>query len=447
MRYEEFKNLVVQAAEKAGLTDYELYYSASESTEIETFRQEVDKFSSSAEGGVCFRALVNGQMGYASTEDLSAEEAEAIVARAQENAAVLESAEKQFLGEGGGQYETFEKKEYPLPETDALIKAALHGQELAYAVDPRVTDGTSTVVMRMKQSVAIFNSRGLDLSAENQASLCYIAAVVKDGEEMNDEYKIKAGPIDEWKQEELAEKAVKAALAKMGAKAAPTGSYPVVFAPDAMSALLMTFSPAFSAEAAQKGLSRLAGKEGTKIAAECVTLVDDPFHKDSLMPMPFDAEGMPTRRKNVIENGTLTTLLHNLKTAKVAGVPTTGNASKRGYAGSVQISPFSFVLAPGEMTEEELLAKAGNGVYIDTLNGTHAGADPISGDFSLQSLGFMIEDGKKTRPVKDFTVAGNFFDLLRHVEAVADNAEMESFGATNFGSPSVLVSGLSIAGE
>ena len=76
MRYEEFKNLVVQAAEKAGLTDYELYYSASESTEIETFRQEVDKFSSSAEGGVCFRALVNGQMGYASTEDLSEEEAE-----------------------------------------------------------------------------------------------------------------------------------------------------------------------------------------------------------------------------------------------------------------------------------------------------------------------------------------------------------------------------------
>ena len=447
MRYEEFKNLVMQAAEKAGLTDYELYYSASESAEIETFRQEVDKFSSSAEGGVCFRALVNGQMGYASTEDLSEEEAEAVVARAQENAAVLESAEEQFLGEAGGKYEAYEKKEYPLPETDELIKAALHGQELAYAADPRVVDGTSTVVMRMKQSVAIFNSRGLDLAAENQASLCYIAAVVKDGEEMNDEYKIKAGPIGEWKQEELAEKAVKAALAKLGGKVAPTGAYPVVFAPDAMSALLMTFSPAFSAEAAQKGLSPLAGKEGTKIASDCVTLVDDPFHKDSLMPMPFDAEGTPTRKKNVIENGTLTTLLHNLKTAKVAGVPSTGNASKRGYAGSVQISPFSFVLAPGEMTEEELLAKAGNGVYIDTLNGTHAGADPISGDFSLQTLGFMIEDGKKTRPVKDFTVAGNFFDLLQHVEAAADNAEMESFGMTNFGSPSVLVSGLSIAGE
>jgi len=447
MRYEDFKKLVIEAARAENLTDYELYYSSSESTSVSAFQREINKFSSSRDGGVCFRALINGQMGYASTEDLSEEEAKNIVLRAKENAAVLESAEEQFLGEAGGEYQSVEKKAYPLPETDAMIRAALKGQELAYAADPRVVDGTSTSVVKMTESVAIYNSRGLDLFHENSAALTYTMAVVKDGEEMNNSFEFKAGAPEDWKQEELARKAVVKAIAKLGAQVAPTGNVPVVFSPDAMASFLGTFSSAFSAEAAQKGLSPLAGKEGEKIASDCVTLVDDPFHPDALVIMPFDAEGMPTRTKNVIDKGTLTTLLHNLKTAKVAGVKTTGNASKQGYQGSVNVSPFSFVLAPGENSVEELLAKAGNGIYIHEVQGTHAGADPISGDFSLQSEGVMIEDGKKTYAVKDFTVAGNFYEMLKQVEAVGSDFKMDSFGSTSFGSPSVLVNGLSVAGK
>ena len=101
MKYEEFKKIVIETAEKKGLTDYELYYDSSESVSVDTFRDQINKFSSSTEGGVCFRTLLNGQMGYASTEDLSPEEAEAIVLRAVENAGVLESAEESFLGESG----------------------------------------------------------------------------------------------------------------------------------------------------------------------------------------------------------------------------------------------------------------------------------------------------------------------------------------------------------
>lgn len=447
MHYEDFKKIVIQAAEEAGLKDYELYYTASESTRIGTFQREVNEFSSSTEGGVCFRTLVNGQMGYASTEDLSPEEARAIVKRAQENATVLEVAEEQFLGEAGGRYESITKKEYPLPETEEMIAAALKGQELAYAADPKVVDGTSTKVMRLRHVVALYNSRGLDLSQASSAAVTVASVLVRDGEEMENTFEFKAGAVSEWKQEELVAKAVKDAIAKLGAQVAPTGNVPVIFSPGAMADFLATFSSAFSAEAAQKGLSPLAGKEGEKIGADCVTLVDDPFHPDSLMPMPFDAEGMPTRKKNVIDKGVLTTLLYNLKTAKVAGVETTGNASKNGYQGAVNISPYSFVLAPGELSEEELLARAGDGVYIDDVMGTHAGASPISGDFSLQSAGFMIEGGKKTYAVKAFTVAGNFYEMLKQIEAVGSNFKMNSFGTTSFGSPSVLVNGLSIAGK
>ena len=82
------------------------------------------------------------------------------------------------------------------------------------------------------------------------------------------------------------------------------------------------------------------------------------------------------------------------------------------------------------------------------MSGLHAGADPVSGDFSLQSAGFLIENGVKTKTVKSFTVAGNFYDLLKNIQAVASNVELPSaMGTTNFGAPSVLVQGLTVAGK
>ena len=100
------------------------------------------------------------------------------------------------------------------------------------------------------------------------------------------------------------------------------------------------------------------------------------------------------------------------------------------------------------MTEDELLAKAGNGVYITDLSGLHAGADSISGDFSLQSAGYMIENGVKTRYVKSFTVAGNFYDLLKNIVALANNSHLpNAMGMTTFGAPTTWVDGLSVAGK
>ena len=184
------------------------------------------------------------------------------------------------------------------------------------------------------------------------------------------------------------------------------------------------------------------------MASPVVTLVDDPFHKDNPSPINFDAEGSPTCCKNVIEAGELKTLLYNLKTAAVAGKETTGNASKAGYDAAVAVRPFTMYIAPGEKSEEEMLAGIEKGVYINSLGGLHAGANPITGDFSLQSAGFMIEGGKKTTPVKSFTVAGNFYDLLKKITAVASNCCLPSaMGMTAFGSPSVLVEDLSIAGK
>ena len=448
MTFQEFKNLVIAACQEAGIAEYELYYQAGSSVSVDTFQHAVNEFSSSTSGGVCFRCIVDGKMGYASTEALNAEQAKALVLKAADSAAVLEAEEQVFLGEGGQEYEPLNIEPYELPSTEALISKILEVQEKLYAADPAVIDGCQTEGLLEQSEIAICNSKGLDLSYRNQTSGLIVVGVVSDGKEMANDFQAKLGNLAQIDADALVKKAVEGAKVKLGGEPAPTGQYPVVFSPDAMSSLLQVYSSVFSSEAAQKGLSRLGDAEGQVIAAPIVTLVDDPFHPENPEPINFDAEGSPTHRKNIIEKGVLNTLLYNLKTAAVAGKKTTGNAAKAGYDAAVGLRPFTMYLENGDLSEEELLDKAGNGVMITSLGGLHAGADPISGDFSLQSAGFMICDGKKAEYVKSFTVAGNFYDLLKNIVGIADNCQLPMpFGMTTFGAPSVLVEGLSVAGK
>ncbi|MBP3412543.1 MAG: TldD/PmbA family protein [Oscillospiraceae bacterium] len=448
MTYQEFKAEIIRAAEAMGICDYEIYYQTEESTSVSAFHHELNQFTSSVEGGLCFRCIVNGKMGYASTEAMSSEQAQRLVRTAYDNALALEADDPVCLVSGGQSYEVIDRQPYALPETDALIRKVLETQEQLYAADPTVVDGCSAQGISARMELGIYNSKGLDLSYSNNMAGVIVGAVVSNGQEMENDYQLKLGALETLDTQALTQKAAKTAIAKLGGEVAPTAVCPVVFDPEAMSDLLSTFSSVFSSEAAQKGLSKLGDKEGTVIASEAVTLVDDPFHKDNPMPIPFDAEGSPTHCKKLIEKGELKTLLYNLKTAALAGKKTTGNASKGNYNSAIAVRPFTMYLEPGTLTEEELISKVQKGVYINSLGGLHAGANPVTGDFSLQSAGYLIEDGKKTTHVKSFTVAGNFYELLKKITAVANNFDLPmATSSTAFGSPSVLVEDLSVAGK
>ena len=448
MNFNEFKEAVIPAAQELGVADYELYYQTAESTAVSAYLHELNEFTASMEGGVCLRCIVGGKMGYASTQALNPKGAKELLLRAMDNAATIENDDAVFLGEGGQTYEPLEIKDYELPATDALIAAVLDTQEKLYAADPAIVDGSSTRGFAERSEFAIFNSRGLDLRyANNCCGLVVEATVERDGEKANN-FQVKLGKLDAIDTAALTAKAAKNALANLGGEVPGTGAVPVVFDPRAVYALLSCFTGVFSSEAAQKGLSKLAGIEGQVIAAPIVTLVDDPFHPESPMPINFDAEGSPTHRKNIIEKGVLNTLLYNLKSAAKAGKTTTGNASKAGYAASVGIRPFTFYIENGETPVDELLSRANGGVFINTLEGLHAGANAISGDFSLQAAGYLIENGQKTTHIKSFTVAGNFFDLLKNIVAIGNDFRLpQPLGMTTYGSPTILVEGLSVAGK
>ncbi len=449
MNYQEFKQAVIVAAEAKDVKDYELYYTESSDTQVDIFKTEVKGFTSNTDMGVCFKCLVNGRMGYASTEHLSVEEAENLVARALDNAGSIESEEQAFIHTKGDTYATYEKETAKVPTANELVELALSLQNRLYAADSRVVDGTETAAGFVEQKKALYNSNGLDLEDSSAFSLAYGMAVVSDKDEMYDGMEIATGKYETFDLDKIAKEAVKEATDTIGAESIPSGKYTVVFSNKVMASMLSTYASVFSAEAAQKGLSLLKGKEGEQIASAIVTLTDDPMHADALVKATFDAEGVATYRKNVIENGKFVTLLHNLKTAAVAGVKSTGNGAKASYASAVSVHPYSFFINPVKGSLEDLMAEAGNGIYITSVEGMHAGANPITGDFSLAAGGFTIEDGKKSKPVKNITVSGNFFTLLKEIATIGADLKFNSFplGAGRCGSPSVLIKEMTIAGK
>ena len=448
MEFSEFKTLVVSAAEKAGIRDYELYYVSAESTDAEMFNAEPQSFTSSLSGGAAFRCIIGGHAGAANTQALSESQAESLVLRAKENALTLEKEEEAFFAEGGADYPACGETAMPVLSPEELTKVALAASQALKTAHEKITDRCSAEAMTRQYRTCLVNSRGVDLSWNASVDAVYVSAVVAEGEDANDDYEIKTGDPAELDLTAMAKKAASKAAAMLGAGVAPTGAYPVIFSGEAMSNLLSTFAPAFSAENARKGLSALKGKEGETVASELVTIIDDPFYPENPFRRNFDGEGSPAFRKEVVSKGVLRTLLYDLSTAHAAGKKTTGNASRMSYDSPVSIQPFTFVLAPGELTEEALLEKCGNGVWIDFLGGLHAGANPITGDFSLQSGGFMVENGKKTRPVRAFTVSGNFFQLLQNITALSDRAKLPmAQSLTAYAAPAALVQGLSVSGE
>lgn len=447
MNFEKIKSAIIDAAKLHGVEEYEIYYMSDESLSVETLKDEISSFSSGTSGGLCFRCAIDGKMGYASTEYIVPEEMERLVLCAKENAKSIEKDDICGIFKGSDAYSKNTANKYVKPTAAEIKQAALDIQRENYAADERVTEGTQSAAMTFGVTVRLFNSHGLDLMNFVGTSLVYAAPIVKVGEESESNYEI-AKYTKDIDAKAIASKAVADSLEKIGAGEVPSGKYNIIISGDEMRGFLSAFSPAFSAKNAQLGLSLLAGKEGEKVAADIVTLTDDPMRKGYDIVTPFDAEGVATYRKAIIENGVLKTLLHNRETAAKANVESTGNASKAGYSAPVGISPYAFCIEAGKLTRDELFEKAGNGIFITEIKGIHAGADSVTGDFSLESAGFIIENGKKTKPVKSFTIAGNFFDLLKSIDSLSNNIETGvPTGFTSFASPDVLIKNMSVAGK
>ena len=447
MELNVFIKKLFEAAKSAGFEAAEATCMSGDSFSVNVKDGQILDYSVSSSMGLGFRALVNGKMGYASTQVLDNEALELLIHGAAENAALIENEDEQFIFAGSASYPEIAAYNPAIDQVTAAekIDMARRLEKACVSIDPRVKACEMVEVFSMASEKRIVNSRGLDVSFRENAMGLYAGVVAQDGEEVATGGAVRfVRDTAKLDIEDAAREAVADAVAGLHADKVQSGEYKVVLHRDVAGSILSTFDSVFSADMAQKGMSLLKGREGEVVGSDALTILDDPLNPASPAATPFDGEGVATSRLAIVENGRLNTLLHNLKTAKKQGVETTGNASKPSYASPVGVAPHSMQIKPSDLTRGDLLKMADGGVFITEVQGLHSGANQISGDFSLGARGFMIEDGKLGRPVSQITVAGNFFDLMKNVTAVANNLE---FGFSSTASPDLLIGKLAVAGK
>lgn len=439
MTWDEFRKQAFELALQNGCDAAESYFVTGDSFSVQILEGEVDKYDVSRGCGFGLRVQLAGKNGYAYTE--VADDPAALVRHAMDNAAVTEDEDEHPM-QGACEYVTVtrpENRARTLTEREK-IELALELERRAKALDPRVKrmgyDGVSSGVSR----VEIHNTKGLCAVREEAQTYSFLEPIMEQDGEMRDGFAIRMGS-DVLDADSLVKEAVEETAAQFGAKPVPAGTYDIVLRYDAAADLLSAFSSMFSADMAQKGLSLLAGREGETIAAPCVDIIDDPLYPKN--PRAFDDEGTPSVTKHIVEKGVLKTLLHNLKTAKKAGVESTSNAS-RSPSSPVGVAPSNLYIPAGERDLNALLATMGEGLLITTIEGTHAGVNPVSGDFSLSARGFVVEGGKIGRPVEQITIAGSFVPLLSSVREVGSDLTFEHM---DLGCPSLLITGVAVSGQ
>lgn len=451
MDIRDFKDQVFAAGRKAGLEDMEVYVSRSKDFSVRVYQKEVDDYTVSVEQGVGFRARYGGKVGYAYVEAVEKDSIQLLVDGAKANAQIIDSTDEIVFFEGSSEYPRVSAYSEELEKVSAeeKIQFAKALETEAFAADPRVAMVNWSTAGYGETEVYIANTKGLEQSSSRNGAFSYVAAVVKEGET------VKTGGRflfdNDWSKfdaKQQAREAVLEGVSLLSASTVKSGEYRVVLRYDVVRDLLSTFSSVFSAEAVQKGLSLLGGKLGEQIASSKLTLIDDPLLPNGGASAPFDGEGVATRTKEVIAQGQLITFLHNLKTAKKDGVESTGNAFRASFKSPVGISPSNFYIKPGEKNFDELVKELGNGLIIIDVQGTHSGANAVSGDFSLGAYGYLVENGKIARAVDQITIAGNFFTLLESVEEIGADLEFGIPGhGGNVGAPSLIIEKLAVAGN
>src|SRR5437773_2678105 len=221
-----------------------------------------------------------------------------------------------------------------------------------------------------------------------------------------------------------------------------THKVPVVLDPWMAMDLLRAIGPLFSADSVLKGRSLFANKIGQRVANEKVTIVDDARRPRGLRSAPFDGEGVATATRTLIESGVLRGYLTSLKTARKLGTESTGNARRGGYGSPARIGPSNLFVAAGSDDATAIVGDFDRALAVTSLLNLHT-IDPVSGEFSLGATGNYLEHGNRIHPAQGITIAGNLTHLLNSVVAVGNDLV---FGPSGLGSPTLVISELSIGG-
>jgi PmbA protein len=325
------------------------------------------------------------------------------------------------------------------PAAETLIERAAAAEDAAMAVKG-VTNSEGAEASWSRSTVALAASNGFAGTYGGSGHGVSAAVLAGTGTGMERDYDFSSAVFGADLEDPAAvgRSAGERAVRRLGGRKMPTKQVPVVYDPRVARGLVGHMIGAISGPSIARGTSFLKDKLGQRIFAEGVTVVEDPHRQRGLRSKPFDGEGLQNRRRNLIEDGVLTTWLLDLRSARQLKLAPTGHAA-RGTSSPPGPAVTNLWLEKGRTSRADLLAGIDEGFYVTELMGM--GINGVTGDYSRGAAGFWIEKGQLAFPVSEVTVAGNLKDMYLRLTP-ADDLEFK----TGNDAPTVRIDGMTVAG-
>ncbi|MEL6450525.1 MAG: TldD/PmbA family protein [Pseudomonadota bacterium] len=328
----------------------------------------------------------------------------------------------------------------PEPSPDALQEDALAAEAAALAVDG---------VAQVQSASAAYGQRDIWLAGSNgfaggyrrtdRALSCVAISGTGLGMERDYSGDSRIFQADLRSAHEIGQEAGDRAVAHSGARKPPTGTYPVLFDERIAASLIGHLLSAANGSAVARGASWLRDLLGEAVLPKGLNLVEDPHRPRTSGTRPFDAEGLPTRARHIVQDGVLTGWTLDLATGRKLGLPSTANAA-RGVSAPPSPSNWNVTLDQGRASRADLIRDMGTGLLVTSMIG--ATINPNTGDYSRGAAGVWIENGEMTYAVNECTIAGSLPQMLRSL-VPANDARTHLSRVV----PSLLVPGMTLAGD
>jgi PmbA protein len=400
---------------------------------IRVFGGRVEDLADAGTRGVGVRALKQGRAGYSYGSDLDEGGLGRLAHAAWEAASVTDSDQYVALPDRCGISDVGPLHSDAFDDwgTERKIELALEIERSARATDELVSNVEDTVYSDSRATVAIANSLGFAASFDETHCYAYAYAFAGEGADRMTGLGVGTGR-DPGKLDpsEIGAEAARRAVALHGARQPSSMRCPVVLDPFVVASFVGIVGSRLSADAVQRGRSLFAGKEGEEVASSTLGLFDDGIDPEGLASSPFDGEGVPSQRTELIRGGNLKTFLFDSYTARRVGRQSTGNASRGSYRSPPSVGATNLVVEAGDRSAQELIEAAADGVYVSGVTGLHSGVNPITGQFSVGASGRRIESGRLAGALREFTIASDLVSMLGQVRAVGKDTRWLPFGGS-----------------
>ena len=433
---------LVAAARRAGADAADALAVRSVSLAVEVREGAVEESERSEGDDVGLRAFVGRRQAVVSTNDVKAD----VAALAERAVAMAKAApEDPFAGLAdparlARDVPDLDLLDPDLPTVALLEERAQRAERAGLAVKGVTRSGGASASAGIGGMVLVTSHgfRGASLSSGQSVSMTAIAG---EGTAMERDYDYSSAlhGVDLDPPEKVGRTAGERTVERLNPRKVKSKRVPVVFDRRVAGSLVSHLASAVNGAAVARKTSFLRDRLGQRLFRTGIHVLDDPLRRRGLRSRPFDAEGVATRRLAMVEDGVLASWFLDSATARELGFASTGHA-QRGVSSTPAPGPSNLHLAAGNDTPEALMADIAEGFYVTDLIGV--GVNQVTGDYSRGASGFWIENGKRSYPVSEVTIAGNLIDMFQTLLPAND---LEFRFGTN--APSVRVEGLTIAGR